>query len=58
MSAHLGGFLVGNVLGLGYFSHLWAEDNWWHLHGKVEPDTLQGYLTYKKTHTPRTLLGP
>jgi len=35
MSAHLGGFLVGNVLGLGYNSHLWSEDNWWHKHGKV-----------------------
>lgn len=35
MSAHLGGFLCGMVMGLAYFSHLWAEDNWWYQHGKV-----------------------
>ncbi len=35
MSAHLGGFICGMVMGLAYFSHLWAEDNWWHKHGKV-----------------------
>jgi membrane associated rhomboid family serine protease len=35
MSAHLGGFICGMVMGLGYFSKLWAEDNWWHQHGKV-----------------------
>jgi len=35
MSAHLGGFLCGIVIGLGYFSHLWGESHWWSHHGKV-----------------------
>jgi len=35
MSAHMGGFVAGMVMGLGYFSHLWHEDNFWYQYGKV-----------------------
>mmetsp|Transcript_28529 Transcript_28529/g.66684 ORF Transcript_28529/g.66684 Transcript_28529/m.66684 type:complete len:346 (-) Transcript_28529:55-1092(-) len=34
MVAHLGGFIAGNVCGLGFFSHLWPEGGFWNLYGK------------------------
>mmetsp|Transcript_51031 Transcript_51031/g.119979 ORF Transcript_51031/g.119979 Transcript_51031/m.119979 type:complete len:346 (+) Transcript_51031:2-1039(+) len=35
MSAHLGGFLAGMVMGMGYFAHQWPEGHWWNLYGAV-----------------------
>ena len=34
MSAHLGGFLAGMVLGMGFFANKWESNNWWHLYGQ------------------------
>lgn len=34
LCAHFGGFIAGNVVGLGFFSHLWPEGGWWANYGK------------------------
>lgn len=34
LCAHFGGFISGNVIALGFFSHLWPEGSLWEKYGK------------------------